>query len=105
MTRPFIGVNGSRVREDDEGYSAGADHKTTPAGQRSICAVAHDIRKEWGEKVNCAAKPYLRAMLYGDYGFDNEYTVVLYFLSNASTFRGGNAAALKQELKTICGIR
>ena len=106
MNRPFIGVNGARDREDDEAL---VDPNWKPAtakpAHRTVSAVARDIRKEWGDKVNYAAKPYLQAMLNDDYGHDGQKSVVLYFLSNASAFRGGNAAALKAELKTICGVR
>lgn len=71
---------------------------------RPISAIASDIRKEWGAKVNYAAKPYLSAMFSFDsinesYGFDSARSVVLYFLGNASSFRGERAKQLKQELK------
>ena len=105
MNRPFIGVNGARDREDDEALvDPNWKPDTAKPAQRTVSAVARDILKEWGNKVNYAAKPYLMAMLTGDYGYDGQKLVVLYFLSNAGTFRGGNAAALKAELKTICGI-
>jgi hypothetical protein len=71
---------------------------------RAISAIAYDIRKEWGVKTNYAAKPYLSAMMGFEsitdtYGFDSARSVVLYFLSNASSFRGEKAKALKLELK------
>lgn len=73
--------------------------------KRSIRSIALDIRKEWA-KVNYAAKPYLDAMLELDtindkYGFDNARSIILYFLSNASSFRGERAKALKAELKAL----
>jgi len=73
---------------------------------RSISSIAYDIQREWGAKVNFAAKPYLNAMkgldsINDTYGFDNGRSMVLYFLSNASTFLGDKAKALKQELKDI----
>lgn len=72
---------------------------------RSIRAIALDIKKEW-VKVNYAAKPYLDAMLDLDsindkYGFDSARSIILYFLSNASSFRGERAKALKAELKAL----
>lgn len=72
---------------------------------RSIRSIALDIRKEW-TKVNYAAKPYLEAMMELDsindkYGFDNARSIILYFLSNASSFRGERAKALKAELKAL----
>lgn len=71
---------------------------------RPISAIAYDIRKEWGTKINYAAKPYLSVMLglgsiNDTYGFDSARSVVLYFLGNASSFRGEKAKALKLELK------
>lgn len=71
---------------------------------RTISTIAYDIRREWGAKVNFAAKPYLSAMMGFDsiderYGFDSARSVVLYFLGNASSFKGEKAKQLKQELK------
>jgi hypothetical protein len=73
--------------------------------KRSIRSIALDIRKEW-VKVNYAAKPYLDAMLElnsinDKYYNDSAKSVVLYFLSNASSFRGERANALKAELKAL----
>ena len=73
--------------------------------KRSIRSIALDIRKEWA-KVNYAAKPYLDAMMElnsinDKYGFDNARSIILYFLSNASSFRGERAKALKAELKAL----
>ena len=77
---------------------------------RSISAIARDIRRDWGAKVNFAAKPYLEAMLTinysGDtYGYDTAESIVRYFLCNASSYRGEKAKTLKKELKTLCGIK
>lgn len=77
---------------------------------RPIYAVAAAIRKEWGPKVNFAAKPYLDAMLSlggasDKYGCDSALSIVSYFLCNARSFRGANAAALKAELKLIVGLK
>ena len=72
---------------------------------REIHEVARDIRREW-KKVNFAAAPYLRAMdtltdSRSSFGMDSAQEVVARFLCNASGFRGGNAPALKAELKAI----
>ena len=77
---------------------------------RPIYEIARDIRKAWGPKVNFAAKPYLDAMrdlssINDKYMYDTGKSVVLYFLSNASTFRGEEAKALKAELKALVGDR
>ena len=71
---------------------------------RPISSIAYDIQKEWGEKVKYSAKPYLSAMkglnsISESYGYDSARSVVLYFLGNASTFRGESAKSLKAELK------
>jgi len=73
--------------------------------KRSIRSIALDIRKDWA-KVNYAAKPYLDAMMElnsinDKYRFDNAKSIILYFLSNASSFRGERAKALKAELKAL----
>ena len=71
---------------------------------RPISSIAYDIHKEWGVKVNYAAKPYLSALkglesISDHYGYDSARSIVLYFLGNASTFRGEEAKSLKAELK------
>lgn len=70
---------------------------------RPICDIARDIRSEW-KKVYYGAVPYLNVMLEmvdikGNYMYDSNRDIVLRFLSNAGTFRGGNAKTLKDELK------
>ena len=72
---------------------------------RSIRSIALDIRQDW-VKVNFAAKPYLDAMLElnsinDKYYEDSAKSVVLYFLANASSFRGERAKVLKAELKAL----
>lgn len=72
---------------------------------RKLSEIALDIRKSW-VKVNFAAKPYLDAMATLDTVQDNYYadsadTIVRYFLSNASSFRGEDAKRLKAELKSM----
>lgn len=59
---------------------------------------------DWGEKVNYAARPYLEAMdtissIDEMYYYDTADSVVRYFLSNATTWRGETAKAVKAELK------
>lgn len=70
---------------------------------RSINVIAADIEKDW-RNVNYAARPYLSAMfslsdINGRYGMDSAENVIRYFLSNASTWRGDKARAIKAELK------
>ena len=78
----------------------------TPTTTRPLYTIAREIRKEWGAKINYAAKPYLEAMsgldkVSDNYGYDDGKSVVLYFLSNASTFRGDAAKRIKAELKAM----
>ena len=82
------------------------DHKKSRLNpKRPIYEIAQDIRKEW-KKVNYAAKPYLDAMyslnsIKDNFMFDSARSVVSYFLSNASSFKGEHAKELKQELKNL----
>lgn len=69
----------------------------------SVAQLATLIRQEW-KNVSVHAQPYLSAMLSlqtvnDKFGLDSGKDVILYFLANASTFRGENAKALKAELK------
>lgn len=76
---------------------------------RSLNVIASEIRNDW-KNVNYGAKPYLDIMLSLDsvndkYGYDSGKTIVLYFLSNASSWRGENAKRIKSELKKMVGIK
>ena len=75
----------------------------------SISAIARFIRSDW-KTVNFAAKPYLDAMasmetIDENYGLDSGKSIVIYFLSNASSYRGENAKLVKAELKKRAGIK
>ena len=77
---------------------------------RKIYQIAQDIRNEWGNKVYFGAKPYLDAMASledkdSKYYMDSADSIVRYFLSNATTFRGDKAKALKAELKQVIGMK
>jgi hypothetical protein len=71
--------------------------------------IARLIRKTWVNKkgestVYFGAVPYLSAMgdlnnIEDTYGMDSGQSIVLYFLSNASTYRGPQAKIVKAELK------
>ena len=68
----------------------------------TIAQLAKVITNDW-QKVNFAAKPYLYAMLYletvnDSYFQDSGKSIVAYFLSNASTYRGEVAREIKKEL-------
>ncbi len=73
---------------------------------RPIYVIAREIIKDWGSKVNYAAKPYLDAMGYvtnvtDNYGMDTAESIVRYFLCNASTWRGEKAREIKKELNSM----
>lgn len=77
----------------------------TPVEYRSIATIANEIRKDW-KNVNYAARPYLDAMsslnnMSDYYGADSAYSVIAYFLSNAATWKGEVAKAIKAELKKM----
>lgn len=79
--------------------------KTTTTN-RPLCEIAAEIKKDWGNKIYFGAKPYLDAMLALDsindnYGWDSGKSIVRYFLSNASTWRGETAKRIKTELKAM----
>lgn len=71
--------------------------------KRKISEIAREISANW-EKPYFGAVPYLQAMMtLGDisenYGQDSGESIVLYFLSNAKTWRGETAKRIKSELK------
>jgi hypothetical protein len=75
---------------------------------RSLSEIAVEIRKEWGVKLNYAAKPYVDAMIQLNdvsdmYGLESGSNIVRRFLCNASSFRGNAARRIKKELKEIIG--
>jgi hypothetical protein len=74
--------------------------------QRPLYAIAREIYKTW-KNVNYAAKPYLEAMaslnsINDTYIMDSAKSIVLYFLGNATSWRGDDARRIKAELKAIC---
>jgi hypothetical protein len=72
---------------------------------RPLYRIAGEIRAKW-PKVWFGAEPYLQAMQGLDkitdrYGMDSAKRIVLYFLSNATTWRGEDAKRIKAELKAM----
>jgi len=72
---------------------------------RPIHTIATEIRGTWS-KVNYAAETYLEAMgsltkITDNYGYDSGKSIVLYFLSNAGSWRGEDARRIKKELKEL----
>jgi len=76
---------------------------------RPINVIAREIRSDW-QKPYFGAVPYLDAMRSLEsgsdkYGCDSAQSIIAYFLSNASTYRGETAKRIKLELKQIAGIK
>lgn len=72
---------------------------------RKLYQIAADIRTNW-RNVSPYAEPYLDSMseletINDNYYLDSARSVVLYFLSNASGFRGPDAKRIKAELKEM----
>lgn len=79
--------------------------RLTESTARPLYTIAQDIRRDW-KNVNFGAKPYLSAMSELDsiddgYGEDSAYSIVAYFLSNATSWRGETAKQIKAELKSL----
>ena len=76
---------------------------------RPLYEIARDIRNDW-KNPHFGAKPYLDAMatldsIEDNYGWDSAKSIVLYFLANASTWRGETAKKIKKELKAMVGLK
>lgn len=70
---------------------------------RPLYEIADEIGRTWA-KVNFAAEPYLSAMytlnkITEPYYADSGDSIVRYFLSNATSWRGEDARRIKAELK------
>lgn len=75
----------------------------------TLSQIAREIKANW-PKVYFGAVPYLDAMrgldsIDQNYGADSGKTIVIYFLSNAATWRGDHAKMIKAELKRRAGIK
>ena len=76
---------------------------------RSLKVIASEIKSDWSN-VYFGAVPYLDAMSQLDlitdkYYEDSAKSIVLYFLSNATTWRGEVARRVKAELKKMAGLK
>ena len=72
---------------------------------RDLNVIANEISSDW-KKVNYGAVPYLDAMkcvrsVNDKYGCEDGKTQVMYFLSNATTWRGEVARRIKKELNAM----
>lgn len=73
---------------------------------RTLFEIAEEIKQDW-KSPYFGAVPYLQAMatlrtIDDKYIHDSAYSIVLYFLANASTWRGETARRIKKELKGMC---
>lgn len=72
---------------------------------RPLRTIAAEIHRDW-KKVDFGAVPYLSAMgsmvsVKENYGHDSGASIVWYFLSNATGWRGETARRIKAELKGL----
>ena len=79
--------------------------KKTNTENRPLSSIAMEIKKDW-KKPYFGAVPYLQAMacldsINDNYGFDTGKSIVLYFLANASSWRGEVARRIKKELNAM----
>jgi hypothetical protein len=82
-----------------------ADIDAIRANPRPLHVIAADIQRAWpaARSANHPAGAYVDAMkrctsVNGMYGADSVKSVVQYFLSNASHWRGDDARRIKDEL-------
>ena len=81
----------------------------TETETRKLSTIALEIRQTW-KKVYFGAVPYLDAMgelesIEDSYYADSAKSVVIYFLSNATTWHGEDARRIKKELKSLAGLK
>ncbi len=73
---------------------------------RPLHVIASEIRKDWA-KPYFGAVPYLDAMstldkITDNYFMDSAKSIVLYFLCNATSWKGETARRVKKELNLMC---
>jgi hypothetical protein len=88
-------------KREDPDYAPEA----TDGTPRPLHAIAREIREDWARPY-FGAVPYLDALaslgsIDGMYYMDTADSVVRYFLSNATTWRGPVARRVKAELKAM----
>lgn len=73
---------------------------------RKLHEIASDVLAHWKAPIYFGAVPYLNAMrtlndMGDNYGDDSASSIVAYFLSNATTWRGDDARRIKAELNAM----
>jgi hypothetical protein len=76
---------------------------------RSLSVIAAEIQADW-KNPYFGCVPYLQAMYALDrmsdmYGVESAKSIVLYFLTNATTWRGDTARRVKAELNAMLKAR
>jgi hypothetical protein len=71
--------------------------------------IAAIIDKDW-KNVYFGARPYLNAMyslqdINDVYGADSGKSIILYFIANATTWRGETAKKIKAHLNKISSLK
>ena len=75
---------------------------------RDLSEIAREIRADW-KRPYFGAVPYIEALtmlhtMDDKYIYDDAKSIVLYFLSNAQSWRGETARRIKAELKQMAGV-
>lgn len=75
--------------------------------QRTFAEIAREIKQTW-KNVYFGAEPYLQAMLvinsndkHTPYMLETAEDIVIYFLANATYWRGKDAKRIKAELNSM----
>ena len=78
-----------------------------PENIRTFAEIAREIKQTW-TNMYFGAKPYVDALMTinssdksASYIFEDAESLVLYFLANATTWRGADARRIKAELKSM----
>ena len=80
---------------------------TNKQNKRTFAEIAREIKQTW-KNVYFGAKPYLQAMATinssdknAPYMLETAEDIVIYFLANATYWRGEDAKRIKAELKSM----
>lgn len=98
-------VDELRAEVEARGLTPLKTSRSRKTASRSLREIAAEIRADW-KNVYFGAEPYLDAMssldsINDSYGQDSASSIVAYFLSNATSWRGETARRVKKELKEL----
>jgi len=104
MPRTVRALTSNMVTFEEGGFADKTRVRPVPE-VRPLAVIAQDILDHWAS-VYFGAVPYLEAMGRLDkitdmYGADDAESIVMYFLSNATGWRGPDARRIKAELKSM----